>query len=179
MSRIGRRPVEILKGASVTVDGSQVVVKGPKGELSLSVVPEINVTVEDSSITVTRSSDVKRVKALHGLTRNLVSNMVTGVTEGYSKQLEIRGVGYRAEVAGRGLNLTLGFSHPVVFPIPEGIDIKVDNQTKVTVLGIDKQLVGETAAKIRAYRTPDAYKGKGVRYVDEVVRLKAGKAGGK
>ena len=161
------------------MDGSQVMVKGPKGELSLTVMPEINVSVEDAAISVSRSSDVKRVKALHGLTRNLVANMVTGVTVGYSKELEIRGVGYRAEVAGRGLNLTLGFSHPVVFPIPEGIDIKVDNQTRVKVMGIDKQLVGETAAKIRAYRPPDAYKGKGVRYLGEDIRLKPGKAGGK
>ena len=179
MSRIGRRPVNIPKGASVTIDGSLVTVKGPKGELSLNVVPDINVAVEESTISVSRSSDVKRVKSLHGLTRVLVANMVTGVTAGYSKTLEIRGVGYRAEVVKEGLNLILGFSHPVIFPIPAGIEIKIQNNTSVLISGIDKQLVGETAAKIRAYRPPDSYKGKGVRYLGEVVRLKAGKAGGK
>lgn len=179
MSRIGRRIIEVPKGTSVTISGNRVSVKGPKGSLSMEVSPEIGVRQADDGLHVERSSDDRQVKALHGLTRNLVANMVTGVTAGYSRALEIRGVGYRAEVAGRVLNLTLGFSHPVAFEIPEGIDIAVDKQTRVTVSGIDKQLVGSVAAKIRSFRVPDAYKGKGVRYVEEVIKLKPGKAGGK
>lgn len=179
MSRIGRRAIEVPSGATVTVSGQEVSVKGPKGALSTSFASDITVDVDDGKVLVARKSDHRRVKALHGLTRNLIANMVTGVTTGYQKGLEIRGVGYRADVQGRNLNLTLGFSHPVAYEIPEGVEIKVDRQTNIMISGIDKQLVGQVAANIRAYRSPDAYKGKGVRYAGEVIKLKAGKAGGK
>lgn len=179
MSRIGRRVIKVPKGATVTLGDDSVSVKGPKGTLSMSFSPEVTVRQAEDGLHVERSSDVKRIKALHGLTRNLIANMVTGVTEGYTRTLEIRGVGYRAEVVGQVLNLTLGFSHPVNYEIPAGISIAVDKQTRVMVSGIDKQLVGSVAAKIRGFRPPDAYKGKGVRYVEEEVKLKPGKAGGK
>ena len=179
MSRIGRQAIAIPRDSSVDVQESSVRVKGPKGSLSTDIAGQIAVEVVNGQVLVTRSSEDRKVKALHGLTRNLIANMVTGVTQGYQRKLEIRGVGYRADVKGRDLNLTLGFSHPVAFPIPEGIDISVEKQTLVTVSGIDKQLVGQVAADIRAYRPPDAYKGKGVRYLGEEIKLKAGKAGGR
>lgn len=179
MSRIGRRVITVPKGAAVTISGSTVSVKGPKGSLSMELAPGISVRQQESALHVERSSDERNLRALHGLMRNLVSNMVTGVTTGFTRTLEIRGVGYRAEVAGRVLNLTLGYSHPIAFQIPAGVDITVDKQVKVMVSGIDKQLVGAVAAKIRDFRTPDIYKGKGVRYIEEDFKLKPGKSGGK
>ncbi len=179
MSRIGKKPVPIAKGVTVTVDGSQVAVKGPKGTLERRFPTEIGFEVGDDRISVTRVSDDKRVRALHGLSRSLLQNMVTGVSEGFSKQLELHGVGYRAEVTAGGVRLSLGYSHPVDFVAPDGITIAVEGTTQVTVSGIDKELVGEVAAEIRMMRPPEPYKGKGVRYVGEQVRRKAGKTGAK
>lgn len=179
MSRIGRRVITVPKAASVALNGTTVSVKGPKGSLSMDLVPGISLRQDDAGLHIERSSDERSLRAMHGLMRNLVSNMVTGVTTGFSRTLEIRGVGYRAEVSGRVLNLTLGYSHPIAFEIPAGVDIAIDKQTKVTVTGIDKQLVGAVAAKIREFRTPDIYKGKGVRYIEEDFKLKPGKSGGK
>jgi len=179
MSRIGRKPIPIPQGVEVKIEGKVVTVKGPKGVLSHTVPAEIEVTLEDGEIRVHRKSDNKRSKALHGLTRTLIANMVTGVTEGFEKRLEIVGVGYRAQLEGKALRLSLGYSHPVIYPIPEGIEIEVPQPTKIVVRGIDKQKVGQVAAEIRALRKPDSYKGKGIRYEGEVVRLKAGKGRGK
>lgn len=178
MSRIGKQPVTLPKGVDVKVDGGTVSVKGPKGELSLTVHPEMSVALEDGEIRVTRPSDQARHKALHGLTRSLVSNMVEGVTDGFSRTLEIVGVGYRAEKKGNALGLTLGFSHPVQFDPPAGISIEVPNQTTVVISGADKQVVGQVAAEIRGFRPPEPYKGKGIRYQGEQVRRKAGKTAG-
>lgn len=178
MSRIGKQPVTLPKGVDVKVDGGTVSVKGPKGELSLTVHPEMSVALEDGEIRVTRPSDQARHKALHGLTRSLVSNMVEGVTDGFSRTLEIVGVGYRAEKKGNALGLTLGFSHPVQFDPPAGIAIEVPNQTTVVISGADKQVVGQVAAEIRGFRPPEPYKGKGIRYQGEQVRRKAGKTAG-
>src|SRR5215472_1822661 len=177
MSRIGRLPVVVPKGVDVTIDGRSVSVKGPKGTLSLEVAEPIEVNQSDGVITVTRPSDEGRVRALHGLSRTLVANMVTGVTQGYSKTLEIVGVGYRVQARGKDLEFSLGFSHPVLVTPPEGITFRVDAPTRFVVEGIDKQLVGETAARIRKLRKPDPYKAKGVRYQGEVIRRKVGKAG--
>lgn len=179
MSRIGRRPIPLPKGTTVQIQGSDVAVQGPKGRLALELSPGISAKLTDGQVVVERASDERQLRALHGLNRNLLSNMVTGVTTGYQRSLEIRGVGFRAEVSGRSLNLVLGFSHPVVYEIPEGISIAIDKQVRVNISGIDKQLVGAVAAKIRGYRPPDIYKGKGIRYVDEEIKLKAGKSGGK
>ncbi len=178
MSRIGKQPVALPKGVEVSVDGATVRVKGPKGELSLEVHPEMAVAVEDGEIKVTRPSDQARHKALHGLTRSLVSNMVEGVTDGFTRTLEIVGVGYRAEKKGNALGLSLGFSHPVQFDPPSGINIEVPNPTTVVVQGADKQMVGQVAAVIRGYRPPEPYKGKGIRYQGEQIRRKAGKTAG-
>ncbi len=175
MSRIGGRPIEVPKGVEIRMDTDTIHVKGPKGALSLEVHPEVNLDVSDGVITVTRPSDQKRHKSLHGLTRSLVANMVTGVTNGFTKKLEIQGVGYRAEKRGPGITLHLGFSHPVQYPVPKGIEIDVPTQTEVIVTGPDKQLVGQVAAEIRGIRPPEPYKGKGVRYSGEQVRRKAGK----
>ncbi|MDX1546994.1 MAG: 50S ribosomal protein L6 [Rhodothermales bacterium] len=181
MSRIGKLPIELSDGISVDVASNNLVtVQGPKGELSLQVDPDIQVEVGDGEIVVTRPTDQKRHRAMHGLYRSLIDNMVTGVSKGYSKQLEVIGVGYRAEVTNGLLELALGFSHPIFFLPPEGIEITVDGGGRgknpiITIAGIDKQLVGQVAAKIRALRPPEPYKGKGVRYVDEYVRRKAGK----
>src|SRR6516164_1859870 len=177
MSRIGRMPIAIPTGVDVTIDGRQVHVKGPKGELSLEVSPPIEVQQNDGVITVTRPSDEGEIRALHGLSRSLIANMVTGVTEGYRKTLEIVGVGYRVQARGRDLEFALGFSHPVLVTPPEGITFRVEAPTRFVVEGIDKQLVGETAARIRKLRKPDPYKAKGVRYQGEVIRRKVGKAG--
>lgn len=176
MSRIGRQPVTIPDGVEVKLDGRNVAVKGPKGSLSLELPSTITAQVEGRELRVaTADPDAKRERALWGLTRVLLANMVEGVTRGFEKVLEIQGVGYRAEVKGKGLVLNIGFSHPVEFPIPEGIAVTVEKST-VKVSGVDKQLVGETAAKIRRLRPPEPYKGTGIRYRDEVVRRKAGKA---
>jgi large subunit ribosomal protein L6 len=177
MSRIGRLPVPIPSGVDVAIDGQAVTVKGPKGTLALTVAEPIAVVQEDSVIRVTRPSDEGKVRALHGLSRTLIANMVTGVTQGFSKTLEIVGVGYRVQAKGKDLEFSLGFSHPVLVTPPEGINFRVEAPTRFVVEGIDKQLVGETAAQIRKLRKPDPYKAKGVRYQGEVIRRKVGKAG--
>ena len=177
MSRIGRLPVTIPSGVQISIDGQQVTVKGPKGELSHEVRTPITVEQSDGTLEVKRPNDERVSRSLHGLTRTLINNMVLGVTEGYEKKLEIRGTGYRVLAKGENLEFALGYSHSITVEPPAGITFAVETQTKFSVQGIDKQLVGETAANIRKLRKPDAYKGKGVRYADEVIRLKAGKAG--
>jgi large subunit ribosomal protein L6 len=177
MSRIGRMPVVIPSGVDVTIEGRAVTVTGPKGVLSLEVASPIDVTKEDGVITVTRPNDEGEVRALHGLSRSLIANMVTGVTDGYRKTLEIVGVGYRVQARGKDLEFSLGFSHPVPVSAPDGITLRVETPTRFIVEGIDKQQVGEVAANIRKLRKPDPYKGKGVRYQGEQVRRKVGKAG--
>ncbi len=177
MSRIGRLPIQIPAGVDVAIDGRRVTVKGPKGELTRELHPDMAVRREDGSILVERPSEQKVHKQLHGLTRTLVANMVEGVTNGYRKGLEITGVGYRAQKVGDRLQLSLGYSHPVEIVPPSGISFEVENPTRLAVVGIDKELVGEIAAKVRATRKPEPYKGKGVRYAGEQIRRKAGKAG--
>jgi large subunit ribosomal protein L6 len=177
MSRIGRLPVTIPSGVDVSIDGQIVQVKGPKGTLSHTVAEPIAVHKEDSVLKVTRPSDEGPVRALHGLSRTLIANMVTGVTDGYRKTLEIVGVGYRVQARGKDLEFALGFSHPVTVTPPDGITFRVEAPTRFVVEGIDKQLVGEVSARIRKLRKPDPYKGKGVRYQGEQVRRKVGKAG--
>jgi large subunit ribosomal protein L6 len=177
VSRIGRLPIAVPEGVSVTLAGSHITVKGPKGELERDLSPEMRVVQEDGTLRVERPSDAKRARELHGLTRTLVANMVIGVTEGYRKGLEITGVGYRAQKVGEKLQLNLGYSHPIEIEPPRGISFEVENPTRLAVTGIDKELVGHVAARVRATRKPEPYKGKGVRYAGEVVRRKAGKAG--
>ncbi|WP_448005850.1 50S ribosomal protein L6 [Agromyces bauzanensis] len=177
MSRIGRLPIDIPAGVDVTVDGSAVTVKGPKGELSLTVASPIEVKVEDNQVLVTRPDDERESRSLHGLTRSLIANQITGVTQGYSKALEIVGTGYRVAQRGSAIEFALGFSHPVTVEPPAGITLSVEGNNKVTVAGIDKQAVGEAAANIRKIKKPEPYKGKGIRYAGEVVRRKAGKSG--
>jgi large subunit ribosomal protein L6 len=177
MSRIGRTPVVVPSGVDVTISGRDVTVQGPKGSLHLRVAVPIEVSQSDGVITVTRPSDEGEIRALHGLSRSLIANMVTGVTTGYAKTMEIVGVGYRVQAKGKDLEFALGFSHPVLVSPPEGISFRVENPTRFVVEGIDKQLVGEVAANIRKLRKPDPYKGKGVRYAGEQIRRKAGKAG--
>jgi len=177
MSRIGRLPVSVPSGVTVTVTDHEVAVKGPKGQLKLSYPEPIIVKVEGNSVTVARPNEDKRSRQLHGLTRTLVTNMVDGVTKGFSKNLEIQGVGYRAQMQGKKLGLQLGFSHPVVFEPPQGVEIKVEGTNKIQISGADKQQVGQTAAQIRSIRPPEPYKGKGIRYEGEYVRRKLGKAG--
>jgi len=175
MSRIGRKPVPMPKGVSAQLDGLRITVKGPKGEISRMVHPELALAVEGETIVVRRPSDEARHRALHGLTRTLVANMVDGVTKGFAKSLEIQGVGYKAEPKPFGVQLVVGFSHPVPYHAPNGIKISVENNVNVKVEGIDKELVGQVAAEIRAIRPPEPYKGKGIRYAGEQVRRKAGK----
>jgi large subunit ribosomal protein L6 len=178
MSRIGRLPISVPSGVTVDIDGSTVTVKGPKGTLSHEVASPIEVAKdEDGTLSVTRPNDERLSRSLHGLTRTLVSNMVIGVTEGYTKALEISGTGYRVVAKGTDLEFALGYSHPILIEAPEGISFAVESPTKFSVSGIDKQQVGEVAAKLRKLRKPDPYKGKGVRYAGEVIRRKAGKAG--
>ena len=180
MSRIGRAPIEIPAGVTVKVgDDNLVHVKGPKGELSRKIRPEMKITVEGNVLTVTRPSDIKEHRSLHGLSRTLINNMVIGVTTGFSKNLEINGVGYRAAKQGKNLNLSLGYSHPILVEPPAGIEFDVPSVTSIIVKGIDKELVGAMAAKIRGYRQPEPYKGKGIKYVGEHIRRKEGKAGAK
>ena len=180
MSRIGKMPVPIPAGVEIKLEaGNHMTVKGPKGTLSRKLVEEINIAVEDAEIVVTRPNDLKRFKALHGLTRTLISNMVVGVTNGYSKTLEINGTGYRAAKAGKKLTLTLGYSHPVEMEDPDGVEATVEGNNKIVVTGIDKEKVGQYAANIRAKRPPEPYKGKGIKYSDERIRRKAGKSGKK
>jgi large subunit ribosomal protein L6 len=177
MSRIGRLPIPIPAGVDVTVDGTHVAVKGPKGALSRDITPILTIVREDGVLRVERPDDAKESRQLHGLTRTLINNMVVGVTTGYRKGLEITGVGYRAQLVGRKLQLSLGYSHPIEIDPPEGITFEVENPTRLAVTGIDKELVGHVAARVRAMRKPEPYKGKGVRYSGEVIRRKAGKAG--
>ena len=180
MSRIGRLPITVPAGVTVDIDGSAITVKGPKGQLSHVVAEPIVVAkAEDGTLEVTRPNDERMSRSLHALTRTLVSNMVVGVTDGYRKDLEISGTGYRVAAKGNDLEFALGFSHPVLIEAPEGITFAVETPTKFSVSGIDKQQVGEVAAKLRKLRKPDPYKGKGVRYAGEVIRRKAGKAGKK
>ena len=177
MSRIGRLPIAVPASVDVTIDGRTVTVKGPKGTLSRSLHPDMSVTREEATLVVTRPTEQKTHKQLHGLTRTLVNNMVIGVSDGYRKGLEITGVGYRAALNGRKLQLNLGYSHPIEIDPPEGISFEVESPTRLAVVGIDKELVGQMAAKVRSTRKPEPYKGKGVRYAGEQVRRKAGKAG--
>jgi large subunit ribosomal protein L6 len=177
MSRIGRLPIPVPAGVAVTIEGRAITVTGPKGTLSRDLHPDMRVSQEDSTLVVTRPSEAKHHKQLHGLTRTLVANMVTGVTTGYRKSLEITGVGYRAIKVGDKLQLNLGYSHPIELAPPAGISFDVENPTHLAVVGIDKELVGQVAATVRATRKPEPYKGKGVHYLGEVIRRKAGKAG--
>ncbi len=177
MSRIGRLPVSIPSGVDIKVDGQNVTVKGPKGELALTIPQPITVEQGDGALAVQRPDDERESRSLHGLTRSLINNMVLGVTEGYEKKMEIHGTGYRVAAKGSNLEFSLGFSHPVVVEAPQGISFAVENPTRFSVQGIDKQLVGEVAANIRKLRRPDPYKGKGVRYAGEQIRRKVGKAG--
>ena len=179
MSRIGRAPIAIPAGVEVTLDGNVITVKGPKGTLTRTLNPELTVTVDAGVITVTRPNDEKYNRSIHGLNRTLIANMVTGVTEGFQKTLEINGVGYRAAKEGNKLVMNLGFSHQVFMPEVDGITIDVPNTNTVIIKGIDKQLVGQFAADVRSKRPPEPYKGKGIKYSDEVIRRKEGKTGGK
>ena len=176
MSRIGRKPIPLPSGVEVTIDGAHVVVKGPKGTLERDIHPELSLSIEDGVLLVERPSDQRTHRALHGLTRSLLANMVTGVTTGFAKTLEINGVGYRANARGSDVEFALGYSHPVHFPAPEGITLTVEGTNRVTVAGLDNQLVGQVAANIRELRPPEPYKGKGIRYEGEKIRRKAGKA---
>jgi len=180
MSRIGKKPIELPKGVEVKQDGNAVTIKGPKGSLSTTLIPGIGVKVENNIVQFTRANEEQKSRAFHGLVRALVANNVRGVSEGFKRELDIIGVGYRAEVKGKEVVFQLGYSHPVRFPIPQGIEVTVDAKSgHIVVSGIDKQKVGQTAAEIRSLREPDPYKGKGIKYSDEVVRRKAGKAAGK
>ena len=179
MSRIGKKPVPVPKNVTVTIDGQVVKVKGPRGELERTMHREMLLTMEDGSVVVARPSDEPGHKALHGLSRTLIANMIEGVTKGYQKQLEIVGVGYKAEARPYGLQLALGFSHPVEYRAPKGIKLTAPQPTSVTIEGADKEVVGQVAAELRSLRPPEPYKGKGIKYVGEQIRRKAGKAGGK
>ncbi len=179
MSRIGRKPIVLPKGVDVKIEGSEVTVKGSKGTMTFGIMQNIEVALEDGQIAVKRANDEKSVRAAHGMTRAILSNMITGVNQGFERVLEIIGVGYRAQMQGKNLVMALGFSHPVEVVPPEGIEFAVDGPTKIIIRGIDKQLVGQIAANIRGYRPPEPYKGKGIRYAGEYVIRKAGKAGGK
>jgi large subunit ribosomal protein L6 len=176
VSRVGKKPIPITSGVKVKQSGQTVTIVGPKGELSAEVHPKIGVEVKENTIRVSRGSDQKEHRALHGLWRALLANMIRGVTDGYTRKLELVGVGYRAEMKGKKLQLMLGYSHPIVFGPPEGIKIETPTQNNITVSGIDRQLVGQVAAKIRSFRPPEPYKGKGVKYEGEYIRRKAGKA---
>ncbi len=176
MSRIGKLPIQIPSGVTITVDSGNVTVKGPKGELTQFITPDVTVKVDDGTLTVTRRDDSKPSRSQHGLMRTLINNMVTGVTKGFEKKLEVNGVGFRVGMAGTDLELSLGFSHPVKYKAPAGVQITT-NKMEITVSGIDKQLVGQVAAEIRSLKKPEPYKGKGIKYADEVIRRKAGKTG--
>jgi len=178
MSRIGKKPIRIPQGVKVQVEGATVRAEGPKGKLAQPVPAGLSARLENDALVITRVGDDRRVRALHGLARALVANMVAGVKDGFEKKLEIVGIGYRAQLQGRVIQLALGYSHPVIFPLPDGITAEIDKQTAITLRGADKALLGETAAKLRALRKPDPYKGKGVKYADEVIRRKVGKKAG-
>lgn len=179
MSRIGKRPISIPPKVTITVTGQHVAVKGPKGELSRTLPAEVEVLQQDGTLQVNRRDESRAARQRHGLCRTLVANMVEGVSQGFQRRLEIQGVGYRAQVQGRNLNLTVGYSHPISIEPPDGVQFAVENNTNVIITGIDKEAVGNTAAKIRDVRPPEPYKGKGIRYAGEMVRRKAGKAGKK
>jgi large subunit ribosomal protein L6 len=179
MSRIGKQPIDLPAGVKVALDSQNVTVTGPKGTLSRTILEYVSIDLTDKVLTVNRADDSIKSRSAHGLTRTLISNMVTGVTKGFERALEINGVGYRAEMKGEVLNLSLGYSHPINFQLPKGITVEVDKMTKLLVKGIDKELVGQTAAKIREFRSPEPYKGKGVKYADETILRKAGKTGKK
>jgi large subunit ribosomal protein L6 len=179
MSRIGKKPVIIPAGVKIALSGSDISVQGPKGSLQRTLSTAVDIAVEADQVVVSRRADDKPDRSQQGLTRTLIANMVEGVTNGYARVLEINGVGYRADLKGTVLNLALGYSHPIEYPLPEGISAEVEKQTKVTVRGIDKELVGATAAKIRSFRGPEPYKGKGIKYADERIIRKAGKTGKK
>lgn len=176
MSRIGKKPITVPEGVEVKIEDDIIEVSGPLGRLTQKLFPRIRVTKKDGQIIVERLSDVKQCRALHGLARSLINNLIIGVTKGFKKELIITGMGYRANLEGRVLNLQLGYTHPVKFSLPDGIDVKVEKQTQIVVSGRDKQLVGEVAAKIRRFRPPEPYKGKGIRYIDEQIKRKVGKA---
>jgi large subunit ribosomal protein L6 len=177
MSRIGKLPVEIPEKVEVKLEGNTIAVKGPKGELTQKLNPIVNVTIEDNQVLVTRNSDDRQERAIHGLTRSLIQNMVDGVTRGFEKKLEMVGVGYNAKINGKDLVLEVGYSHPVTIKAEDNIEFEVEKNTNITVKGIDKQQVGEIAAKIRSVRKPEPYKGKGIKYADEHIRRKVGKTG--
>lgn len=180
MSRIGKLPISIPDKVEVKLINREITVKGPKGKLEFPLPGKIGVSIENSELLVSRENDDREIKSLHGLSRSLIANMVKGVSEGFSRDLDINGVGYRAEAKGNELHLALGFSHPVVFQLPTGISAAVDaKKTKITLTGIDKQLLGNTAAKIRAFRPPEPYKGKGIKYSEEFIKRKEGKSAGK
>ena len=178
MSRIGKKPIPIPPGVKVQLDGMTVRAEGPKGTLSQLVPAGLTPRVADGSLVIERSGEDRRVRALHGLARALVANMVTGVKDGFERRLEIVGIGYRAQMQGKSIQLALGYSHPVLFPLPEGVTAEIDRQTAITLRGPDKAVLGQTAAKLRALRKPDPYKGKGIRYAGETVRRKVGKKAG-
>lgn len=178
MSRIGKKPVVLPNTVKATMQGAQFSLQGPKGKLQIKVHPRIKVEVKDNQVSVTRPTDIRTDRALHGLTRSLIQNMVNGVTNGYIKELEIVGVGFKAQVKGKILNLALGYTHPIDYNIPEGIEIKCPNPTRIVINGMDKQVVGQVAAEIRGYYEPEPYKGKGIRYLDEQIRRKQGKTVG-
>jgi large subunit ribosomal protein L6 len=178
VSRIGKLPVTVPSGIKVAINGDTIRLEGPKGKLNAAIPSGISVKVDGSLVRVERAEEARRVRALHGLTRKLIANMAEGVSKGFNRVLEINGVGYRAEVKGQELHMTLGYSHPVVFPLPPGVTASVERQVVITLTGADRQLVGETAAKIRSLREPEPYKGKGIKYREEVIKRKAGKAVG-
>ncbi|MGH7304200.1 MAG: 50S ribosomal protein L6 [Candidatus Rokuibacteriota bacterium] len=178
MSRIGRQPVNIPQGVKVQIDGTTVRAEGPKGKLMQPVPAGLSAKLENNQLLISRTGDDRKIRALHGLARALVANMVTGVKDGFERKLDIVGIGYRAQIQGRVITLALGYSHPVVFPLPEGITADIERQVAITLRGADKALLGQTAAKLRALREPDPYKGKGIKYSDEVIRRKVGKKAG-
>ena len=178
MSRIGRKPIPIPSGVKVNVSNGTVSAEGPKGKLSQPVPSGLSASIDANVLVISRAGDDRRVRALHGLTRALVANMVSGVKDGFERKLDIVGIGYRAQMQGKAIQLALGYSHPVIFPLPEGISAEIERQTAITLRGADKALLGETAAKLRALRKPDPYKGKGIKYSDEVIRRKVGKKAG-
>ena len=179
MSRIGLQPISVPKGTKVKIDGDRFIAEGPRGKVTQAVFPECPVKIEGGTVEVSRIDDSGPVRAKHGLSRALLANAVNGVTEGFKKQLEVVGVGYRGDVKGEEIHFALGYSHPVIFPIPKGIEVEIDKKNVITIQGADRQQVGQVAAEIRRLRPPDPYKAKGIRYSDEVIRRKVGKAGAK
>ena len=178
MSRIGKKPIPVPQGVKIAVEGNTVRVEGPKGQLSQRVPDSVSVRIESNVLTVDRSSDHRNVRALHGLTRSLLANMVHGVKDGFERKLEIVGIGYRAQLTGKNLQRALGYSHPVIFPLPDGVQAEIERQVSITLKGADKALLGQVAAKLRALRKPDPYKGKGIKYAEEQIRRKVGKKAG-